>query len=129
MENNFNYNYSAKQSDQVQAIRARYMEHEVSKLELLKKLDAQVKRPANVFGYIFGSIAAIIMGCGMSLVMTDLPQMLDIANPMTVGIAIGVVGLVLSLINYPVYKKMLASRREKFAPQILALSDEIMKGE
>ena len=121
MDNNFNYSYSAKQSDQVQAIRARYMEHEVSKLELLKKLDAQVKRPANVFGYVFGSIAAIMMGCGMSLVMTDLPQML--------GIAIGVVGLVLSLINYPVYKKMLASRREKFAPQILALSDEIMKGE
>ena len=92
-------------------------------------MDAKVKRPANVFGYVFGSIAAIIMGCGMSLVMTDLPQMLGIANPMTVGIAIGVVGLVLSLINYPIYKKLLASRREKFAPQILALSDEIMKGE
>ena len=111
----------------VQKIRTQYTEKESTQLDALKALDAKVKRPANVFAYVFGSISAIIMGSGMSLVMTDISQFVGIENPMVTGIVIGVVGMVLALINYPMYKKMLSSRKNKYADQILKLSDEIMK--
>ena len=111
----------------VQKIRTQYTEKESTQLDALKALDAKVKRPVNVFAYVFGSISAIIMGSGMSLVMTDISQVVGIENPMVTGIVIGVVGMVLALINYPMYKKMLSSRKNKYADQILKLSDEIMK--
>lgn len=111
----------------VQKIRTQYTEKENTQLEALKKLDAKVKKPANVFAYVFGSIAAIIMGSGMSLVMTDIGQTLGIQNTMVTGIVIGVIGLLMAIINYPVFKKILASRRKKYAKEIIALSDNIMK--
>ena len=110
----------------VQKIRTQYTEKENTQLDALKALDAKVKRPVNVFAYVFGSISAIIMGSGMSLVMTDLGQVIGVENTMATGVVIGVVGMILALVNYPIYKKMLASRKEKYADQILKLSDEIM---
>ncbi|MGN0683130.1 MAG: dihydropteridine reductase, partial [Oscillospiraceae bacterium] len=85
------------------------------------------KRPANVFGYVFGSIGAIIMGAGMSLVMTDIGAQLGITNTMPVGIVIGLIGMLIAIINYPIYKAILSSRKEKYAERILALSEKIMK--
>ena len=107
-------------------IRTQYVAKETTELDTLRALDAKVKRPVNVFAYVFGSISAIIMGSGMSLVMTDLGQVIGVENTMATGVVIGVVGMILVLVNYPVYKKMLASRKEKYAEQILKLSDEIM---
>ena len=112
----------------VQKIRTQYTEKESTELEALRELDAKVKKPANVFAYIFGSISAIIMGCGMSLVMTDIAETVGIQNPMLFGIIIGVVGLFMALINYPIYKGILGTRRKKYADKIIALSDKIMKG-
>lgn len=109
-----------------QNIRAQYTAKEFTELDELRALDAKVKRPANVFGYIFGSIAAIVMGSGMSLVMTDIGATLGIANPMVSGIVIGIIGMLMALVNYPMYKKILASRKNKYAPKILALSEKIM---
>jgi len=111
----------------VQKIRTQYTEKEHTQLDELKALDNTVKRPANVFAYVFGSISAIIMGSGMSLIMTNIGEILGMSNPMVPGIIIGVVGMLMAIINYPVYKKMLASRRKKYAGQIIALSDQIMK--
>lgn len=111
----------------VQKIRTQYTEKENSQLDALKKLDAKVKKPANVFAYIFGSVAAIIMGSGMSLVMTDIGETIGIADAMIPGVVIGIIGMLMSIINYPVYKKFLASRRKKYAKEIIALSDNIMK--
>lgn len=108
-----------------QNIRAQYTEKKITELDELRALDAKVKRPANVFAYVFGSISAIIMGSGMSLVMTDIGATLGIAG-MAPGIVIGVVGMLMALINYPMYKKILASRKNKYADKILALSDKIM---
>ena len=115
----------------VEKIRTQYMEKEAGEknLDKLRELDAQVKRPANVFGYVFGSIGAIIMGAGMSLVMTDIGAQLGISATMPVGIAVGVVGMIMAIINYPIYRKILSSRREKYADKILELSEKIMKGE
>ena len=112
----------------VQKIRTQYTEKEHTGLDELKELDTKVKRPANVFAYIFGSISAIIMGSGMSLVMTDIAETVDIQNPMLYGIIIGIVGMFMAIVNYPIYKGILGSRRKKYANKIIALSDEIMKG-
>ena len=109
-----------------QKIRTQYMEKEFTELDALRELDAKVKRPANVFAYTFGSISAIIMGSGMSLVMTDISSMLGLGDMMIPGIAIGVVGLGLSLLTYPIYKGILNSRKKKYGAEILKLSDKIM---
>ena len=117
------------QNDQqfmAQKIRTQYMEKQSTELDALRALDRKVKRPANVFAYTFGSISAIIMGAGMSLVMTDIGATLGLSGVMIPGIAIGVVGLGMALLNYPMYRKILDARKQKYAEQILKLSDKIM---
>ena len=127
-ENTFSYNYSAKENQEVQNIRKKYMPQEGSKLDALKALDVKVKRPANVFAYTYGSVSAIIMGAGMSLVMTEIGATIGLASAMVPGIVIGVVGMGMALSTYPIYKRMLSARRKKYAPQILKLSETIMEG-
>lgn len=111
----------------VQKIRTQYMEKENTRLDALKELDAKVKRPANIFAYVFGSVGAIVMGSGMSLVMTDIGETLGMESTMTAGIVIGVVGMLMAIVNYPIYKRILSSRRKKYAEQIMKLSEEIME--
>ena len=113
----------------VQKIRTQYMEKDSTQkeLDLLRELDAEVKRPANIFGYVFGSISAIIMGAGMSLVMTDIGTQLGISNTMPLGIIIGIVGMLMAIINYPIYQNILSSRKEKYASRIITLSEKIIK--
>ena len=110
-----------------QKIRAQYMEKQASELDALRELDAKVKRPANVFAYIFGSISAIVMGAGMSLVMTDIGSTIGMDSTMIPGIVIGVVGMIMALVNYPIYKGILNSRKKKYGAEILKLSDKIME--
>ena len=109
-----------------QKIRTQYMEKESTELDALRELDAKVKRPANVFAYTFGSISAIVMGAGMSLVMTDIGATIGITSALVPGIAIGVVGLGMALLTYPMYKGILNSRKKKYGAEILTLSDKIM---
>ena len=109
-----------------QKIRTQYMEKETTELDELRALDAKVKRPANLFSYIFGSISAIIMGSGMSLVMTDIGATLGIAGAMVPGIIIGVIGLAMALVNYPMHQSILNSRKKKYTGQILKISEKIM---
>lgn len=110
----------------VQKIRTQYTEKEHTNLDELKKLDSKVKKPANIFAYVFGIIGAIVMGGGMSLVMTDIGETVGISESMPIGIVIGVIGMLIVIINYPIYKNILASRRKKYADQIVELSDKIM---
>ena len=112
----------------VQKIRTQYTEKQHTELDTLKELDAKVKRPANVFAYTYGSASAIVMGAGMSLVMTEIGELIGLASAMVPGIAIGVVGMGMALSTYPIYKKMLGARKKKYAPEILKLSENIMKG-
>ena len=109
-----------------QKIRAQYMEKQTTELDALRKLDAKVKRPANVFAYIFGSVSAVVMGTGMSLVMTDIGAILGLASAMVPGIAIGVVGLGMALLTYPIYKGILNRRKKKYGGEILRLSEQIV---
>lgn len=112
----------------VQKIRTQYMEKDTTQkdLDVLRELDAEVKRPANVFGYVFGSVGAIVMGAGMSLVMTDIGTQLGMSNTLPVGIIIGIAGMLMAIVNYPIYKSILDTRREKYAQRILKLSEKIM---
>jgi hypothetical protein len=112
----------------VEKIRSQYTEARHTELDALKALDARVKKPAHVFGYVYGSIGAIVMGAGMSLVMTDIGTVLGMTEPLVPGIAVGLVGLVMACTTYPIYQKILNSRKKKYAPQILELSERAMKG-
>ena len=112
----------------VQKIRTQYTEKQHTELDELKALDAKVKKPANTFGYTYGSVSAIVMGAGMSLVMTDIGSVVGLASAMVSGIAIGVVGMGMALTTYPIYKRILNSRKKKYAPEIMALSEKIMNG-
>jgi len=112
----------------VQKIRTQYTEKQHTELDELKALDAKVKRPANVFAYAFGSVSAIIMGAGMSLVMTDIGATIGLANAMVPGIIVGVVGLGMALLTYPMYKRILITRKKKYAAEIMKLSDKIING-
>ena len=111
----------------VQKIRTQYTEKQHTELDELKALDAKVKRPANVFAYTYGSVSAIVMGAGMSLVMTDIGATLGLASAMVPGIIVGVVGMIMALTTYPIYKRMLSARKKKYAAQIMKLSDKIMQ--
>ena len=109
-----------------QKIRTQYMEKTPSELDELRELDSKVKRPANVFAYTFGSISAIVMGAGMSLVMTDIGATIGITSALVPGILVGVVGLGMALLTYPMYKGILNARKKKYGAEILKLSDKII---
>ena len=112
----------------VEKIRSQYIEQEYTELDALKALDAKVKKPANMFGYTYGSMGAVVMGAGMSLVMTDIGTKIGLTATLVPGIAVGVVGMGMVLSTYPIYKKILNSRKKKYADKIMELSDRIMKG-
>ena len=110
----------------IEKIRTQYTEKEHTELETLKALDKKVKRPANIFAGIFGTVSAIVMGSGMSLVMTDIGAQLGLEQTMIPGIVIGIVGMGMALLTYPIYKGILSRRKKKFAPEILRLSEKLI---
>ena len=111
----------------VQKIRTQYTEKQHTELDALKELEAKVKRPANVFAYTYGSVSAVVMGAGMSLVMTEIGAIIGLASAMVPGIVIGVVGMGMALSTYPIYKKMLNARKKKYAPRIMELSEKLLQ--
>lgn len=112
----------------VQKIRTQYTEKQHTELDELRALDRKVKMSANAFAYGFGAVSALTMGSGMSLIMTDIGQTIGMASPMTPGLVIGLVGMVMAIVNYPIYNGILTRRRKKYAQQIIALSDRLTKG-
>ena len=117
-----------EQENLVQKIRTQYTEKQHTELDELRALDRKVKMSANAFAYGFGAVSALTMGSGMSLIMTDIGQTIGMASPMTPGIVIGLVGMVMAIVNYPIYNGILTRRRKKYAQQIIALSDRLTKG-
>lgn len=120
---NMNQNDKAFIAEQ---IRTQYIEKQPSDLDALKALDRKVHRPVEIRAYTLGCIVALIMGAGMSLVMTDIGATLGIEQPMVPGIIIGVIGLVGAGLNYVLYAKSLAKRKKKYAEEILALSKKCL---
>lgn len=112
---------SNKEKNTVEKIRSSYTEKTVSKLDELRELNKKVERPAKIFAYIFGVIGALVLGIGMCLAMPEI-----IEGYMPLGIAVGVVGIIMVSFNYCIYKGILMSRRNKYKEEVLALSDEIL---
>lgn len=131
MENKetFNYTYSAKEQNEIQNIRKKYVAPEEDKMERLRRLDASVTGKATVAALIPGMIGALLLGFGMSLVMSDLSRMLGFNQNMAmlIGITIGIIGIALVCCAYPLYHHVIKRERAKIAPEILRLTEELMK--
>ena len=122
----FQYTYSARQQEEIRAIRKKYQSPEEDKMEQLRRLDAQASRKAQACAIALGVIGALILGTGMSLAMTELSGFLG-GTAMFIGIPVGLVGIVLVALAYPVYNRILKKERQRIAPEILRLTDELMK--
>ena len=117
----FQYTYSAREQEEVQKIRSKYMPREENKMERLRRLDAQAPRKAAMYAIIIGVIGSLILGVGMSccMVWTD--------RAFVLGIIVGLVGMTIVALAYPLYNRTLKKERERVAPEILRLTEELMK--
>jgi len=136
MENNnenngFQYTYSAKEQAELKRIRDKYTAptEAEDKMARLRRLDASVTNTAQAVALVFGIIGALILGFGMSLIMTDLAEMLGFGETMAmvIGIPVGVIGAILASLAYPIYSVIVKAKRKKLAPEIIRLTDELMK--
>ena len=127
MENHsFEYTYSAQRQQEVEAIRRKYLPKEEDKMEKLRKLHNIPTQKAQSASIAVGITGALILGTGMSLCMTELGAALG--NPaMIIGVIIGLVGILLVALAYPIYNRTLKKEREKIAPEILRMTDELLK--
>ena len=125
----FRFVYSAEEQDELRKIRQKYLSQEEDRMNLIRKLDNSVTQKATMFSIIIGVIGALVMGSGMSLIMTDLGTWLGFNSilGLILGIILGFIGMVFVALAYPVYSKVLRTEREKIAPQILKLTEELMK--
>ena len=98
-----------------------YQDKEMTKVDELKALDKKVKNPVKIFSYIFGSISSLVLGFGMCVAMEVI-----LAGLMWVGIIVGLIGILFVSINYPIYKKLLNSRKRKYANEIIELSNNLL---
>ena len=136
MENNnenkgFQYTYSAKEQAELKRIREKYTAptEAEDKRTRLRRLDASVTNTAQAVALVFGVIGALILGFGMSLCMTDIGAILGSHSDMAmvIGIIVGVIGGVLASLAYPIYNVIVKVKRKKLAPEIIRLTDELMK--
>ena len=119
-ERKFEYEYSAKKQEELEAIKKKYLPKEEDKMETLRKLDRSVEKVGTMHALVVGILGALILGGGMSMVMT-------VGTPLAIagGIVLGLLGMVPIGAAYPLYKKKVEEQREKIAPQILALTEEL----
>lgn len=137
MENNnqeqggFTYTYSAKEQAELKRIREKYMAptEAEDKMTRLRRLDASVTNTALAVALALGVIGTLILGFGMSLIMTELAEKLGIFEDtaMISGIIVGIVGGILASLAYPIYNAIVKAKRKKLAPEIIRLADELMK--
>ena len=130
-KNGFSYTYSAKEQNELKRIRDKYTVQAESedKMARLRKLDASVTGRARVIAITLGVIGVLILGFGMSLIMTDFSAILGSYRDkaMIIGIAVGIVGAIIVSLAYPVYNVIVKARRRKLAPEIIRLTDELIK--
>lgn len=123
MENKetFEYTYSAKDQEEIERIKRKYMPKEEDKMELLRKMDRDVTKPGTICAIIIGVIGCLIFGTGMSLALVWTDSLI------VVGILLGIIGIAIMAVAVPIYNKITAKERERIAPQILALTEELSK--
>ena len=127
MENNsYEYTYSAQRQQEVEEIRKKYLPKEEDKMEQLRKLHSIPTKKAQSAAIAVGVLGALILGTGMSLCMTELGSALGNLT-MVMGVIIGLAGMLLIALAYPIYNRTLKKERERIAPEILRISDELLK--
>lgn len=117
----FSYTYSAKQKQEIESIRRKYLSREENKLEQLHRLDKQAERPGTIVSILLGMISTLVLGVGMVLTMVYTRYFI-------LGIVIGLAGIAGVSLAYPLYLRITRREREKIAPEILRLTDELMNG-
>ncbi len=128
----FHYTYSAQEQAELKKIREKYLAEikpsEPDTMAEIRKLDASVTEGATVVSLVVGIIGALIMGFGMSLILTDLKNFFSMngTTAMISGILIGLVGMIAVLVAYPLYQYISERKRKKVAPEILRLTEELM---
>ena len=125
----FNYTYSAQQQKEIAAIRSKYLPKEEAKedkLTRLRRLHQMPTQKAQAASLAVGIVGALILGTGMSLIMTDLGAALGVVLATILGVLAGVVGLCMVALAYPVYNRVMKTQRERIAPEVLSLSDELL---
>ena len=127
----FTYTYSAKEQAELKRIRDKYTAptEAEDKMTRLRRLDASVTNTAQSVALVFGIIGALILGFGMSLIMTDFSEILGVGETMAmvIGIPVGIVGGILASLAYPIYNAIVKAKRKKIAPEIIRLTEELMK--
>ena len=123
----FHYTYSAEQQEEIKRIRKKYAAPEEDKMEQLRRLDGRATRKAQARSIALGVIGALILGTGMSLILTDLGSFMGTAASLIVGILLGLLGMVPIALAYPIYLRTAEKERERVAPEILRLTDELMQ--
>lgn len=119
--NSFEYNYSAKEQKEIKKIRAKYISEETDedKMEKLRRLDSDVTNMATMISLVIGIVGTLIFGLGLCCILEW-----DYFIP---GLFIGPIGLIGVLQAYPIYRRVTKKMREKIAPEIIRLTDELMK--
>ena len=122
-EETFEYRYSAKQQEEIEAIRRKYLPKEEDKMEQLRQMDKRVSRKGTIISIIIGVIGCLLLGIGMCCTM-------EWAGRWFVpGIIIGVIGIVMIALAYPLYERITKKERKKIAPLNLKLADELKSKE
>lgn len=116
---NFEYTYSAKQQQEIDNIRKKYLPKEEDKMETLRKLDRGTEKPGIIAGLAIGIVGALLFGTGMCCTMVWSESFF------VLGIVVGIIGMAVMSVAYPLYKTITRNRREKVADRILTLSEEI----
>lgn len=119
MDNNekFEYTYSAKQQAELETIRKKYLPEEETKMDKLRRLDKSVTRQGTIISTIIGIAGTLIMGFGMCMCLEW--------QQFVWGIILGILGIAILAAAYPVFNKVTQKRKEKIAPEILRLTEEI----
>ena len=119
----FTYTYSAKEQEEIKKIREKYAPpaKEETSMERLRRLDESATKGATIVSMIVGIISALILGVGMCCTMVWGEKLF------IPGVVIGIIGIAGVIAAYPVYTHIVKHKREKLAPEILRLSDELMK--
>lgn len=120
--NTFEYTYSADRQREIESIRKKYLPKEEDKLETLLRLDRSTEKAGTIISLVIGIVGVLIMGTGMSCVMVGEGVALFV-----VGIIVGIIGMCIAAVAYPVYRIVTKRHREKITEQILALTEELSK--
>lgn len=118
----FEYTYSAGRQEEIENIRKKYLPKQEDKMELLRKMDRETTRLGTIVSIVLGVVGCLLLGIGMSCVMVWGGKLLFV-----LGVIVGIIGIVCIGMGYPVYHKITKMQREKMAPQILALAEELSK--